>query len=356
MYWILLYILYSRVGLGQYGQDDIYFLEKVHEYPQLLDFLAFRYHTWTSRLLAEGALMLVLKYVFWLFPILMATCATLLPLLLVRLATGRPFWALSPTHMYGTFALMQLIPQSVKIPAEYWITGSFVYLLPACLAVVLCIAFRDVLFSQHTRFRYPAFMAAITLVFFNEQWAVAALVFGCVVLVILVGKQRSFVGLPKWLFVVLLLLIFTILFASQAPGNAARMVKETVIWFPLFSTLTFWDKIMNGFRWLVRQWYGEYRMQAFVYLPFITHWFCTKVGVETNWLIGALISAVVASQLLLFASPTIYISGPRVHYVGFVFLNVVALAAFTKEPSRNLQFIMWGIVLFGAFAFVGAIL
>ncbi len=347
IYFFVLYVIFSYIGLGDLGTDDFYFKEAA-DTQGVIGFLNHRYNTWSTRILSEFLLITLLRNSLWLFPLIASLCSVAIPLLIIRLSTGKAFWKTDTIYLIASFAFMMIIPVAVRVGGEYWITGAFNYLIPTIPALIILIYFRDWIYNKKNKFSWLVFPLALLMFILNEQIAFAILITGTIMafskLVLLIKKEKNKkLILKKYLkasfkqLIILVFLIIGLIFILKAPGNEIRIESEIGTWFPEFADMSLLDKIINGVKWLVSSFFFKHKVSLLLFLPFIILFKFFKKDNKSIIIFISLFLGALASQVLMFLSPTIYASGDRIHYIYFIMINALLLSLLSKNQTINLM-------------------
>ncbi|HEC64149.1 MAG TPA: hypothetical protein ENI23_02515 [bacterium] len=354
---LLFYITFNSVELGEFGGDDLYFNERASEEPSLTEFVEYRYLTWSSRLGAEYVMLYIMKSVFFIWPLLSTIISISVPLLLIRLATGKHFFQIRPRYIWLALCLFGFIPIGVMKSAHFWISGSFNYLYAVPIGLIAMIPFRDLLFDETKKF-YPISILSSALIFiFNEQIGVSVLAFALLVLTYKIGAQilskenfKPGKEIKKYAHHLLLtvLLLIGIIFVAKAPGNSQRLIGEINTWYPNFGELSLFSKVVRGIKWIfwgltVNYWWSWSSIIA-MYLATIK----TKITTEKFFYVFIVLSAL-ASQALMFFSPTIYASGDRVYYIYFVLIGIIPIAILSQSKGAFAKRLTYLVIFTGIF-------
>ena len=233
--------------------DDAWFSTMLDQYS-ILGFLNWRFHTWSSRVILEGILVVLAHNDFIVWRIL----DTLVCLLLV--------WAISQildmqdwhAPLWITLSLC-LLPVGILYPAG-WIATSTNYLWPLTAGMVSLVPLVRSLRGD----RCPAVMKRVgfvlALIIAANQEQIAAVLFG-VYLCHLIGwyvvkrremaqqmnaieyekKPRVYPFLPE-----LVILLASLAFIVLCPGNTSRNIQEMSSWFPEYPNYSMGERLLMG--------------------------------------------------------------------------------------------------------------
>ncbi len=220
-----------------YG-DDLYF-HNVLNGTSLLPWLQMRYATWSSRLLTEAVLVMLLR-----LPALLWAVIDMAMLLLLYISMKR---VLAPMASWKEDLILALLlccyPYS-HMGSAGWITTTVMYWWPLSTAAYALSGMARSLRGEPISW-YRGVMYALGLLYGcgNELAAVMVLVAGAAGLTCAISKKRSAVFPVTGIVISLGGILFTL----TAPGNAQRLISETLTWMPDFGKMSLIDKLRVGF-------------------------------------------------------------------------------------------------------------
>jgi len=232
--------------------DDAWFSTMLDQYS-ILGFLNWRFHTWSSRVILEGILVVLAHSDFIVWRIL----DTLVCLLLV--------WAISQildmqdwhAPLWITLSLC-LLPVGILYPAG-WIATSTNYLWPLTAGMVSLVPLVRSLRRDTARtMRRGGYLLALLIAANQEQ--IAAVLFG-IYLCHLIGwyvvkrremaqemnaieyekKPQVYPFLPE-----LVILLASLAFIVLCPGNTSRNIQEMSSWFPEYPNYSMGERLLMG--------------------------------------------------------------------------------------------------------------
>ena len=241
--------------------DDAWFSTMLDQYS-ILGFLNWRFHTWSSRVILEGILVVLAHSDFIVWRIL----DTLVCLLLV--------WAISQildmqewhAPLWITLSLC-LLPVGILYPAG-WIATSTNYLWPLTAGMVSLVPLvrslredTSQVDASNKQLRILKKIASLLmLVVAANQEQIAAVLFG-IYLCHLIGwyvvkrremaqqmnaieyekKPRVYPFLPE-----LVILLASLVFIVLCPGNTSRNIQEMSSWFPEYPNYSMGERLLMG--------------------------------------------------------------------------------------------------------------
>jgi len=236
--------LFMHVSLTTHIGDDLFFStvldSSLPKWMALKDFLAWRWETWSSRLLIEGVLVLLAPYpnVWYIFDSLIMT---LIPLSLnILLNTNKNI-----TTSWFLCGIMLLLPQRGIIHSAGWIATSLNYTWPLAFGLFMLIPAQKILSREHVS-PIENILSVLALMYAgnHEQMCLILLaILGALFLYLLLYRKQFSLFIASELFLLFLNLLLILL----CPGNAQRFSSEVTTWFPSFTQLSLFSKIELGF-------------------------------------------------------------------------------------------------------------
>lgn len=233
---ILFYVFIHHIIKPNYG-DDLIFSQALNQ-TGLISFLQKRYMTWSSRLLLETALVLVLRQplIIW---------ATLdIGMVLVLFSGLRELLAPEKQMKDSLFlALLICVYPFFHMGSAGWVTTTVIYLWPLSLAVYAISGMARRLRGVRVQW-YRYILYGMSAIFSCNNELIAVMVLAAAIAGFIYAVQiRKLYAIPVSGGVISLA---GLLFALITPGNAVRMAKETITWMPDFPTFSLWDKLRIG--------------------------------------------------------------------------------------------------------------
>lgn len=236
----LLLLVYGAIHLilrPNYG-DDLYFRETLNG-TSLLPWLGMRYASWSSRLITEAILVLLLQ-----IPVLLWFALDMAMTLLLYTSLKR---LLAPEASLRESLLLALLlccyPYS-HMGSAGWITTTVMYWWPLSTAAWALSGMARSLRGEAVPW-YRCVLYALGALYGcgNELAAVMLLAASLAGLAYAVTQRRG----AAFPLINAALSLGGILFALTAPGNAQRLAAETATWMPDFVKMSLLDKLRMGF-------------------------------------------------------------------------------------------------------------
>lgn len=250
---LMLFVLYGMCLMVKLevkpGSDDAWYL-RVSKSCGLLQFLGWRYVSWTGRLAAEAMIYLSIHCGALLYHLFSP-----LFILLAAYSIGRLFTAKTDLRLM-LFALLSfgLCNFHVLGAGIFWFTGSYNYLVPVACGLFGMIPFADAVFrgkiSPHPARLALSAAALAVCSLANEQAslvAVSAAVFA--VAAVAARKKKA----PAALILLAVLAIAGLAVNITAPGVPIRWHKEVAEFFPGFNTLTLGQHLKYSVNWFFNE-------------------------------------------------------------------------------------------------------
>lgn len=198
--------------------DDWTFFGVLDGGQSILDFLAARWQTWSSRLLIEGALTLV-THSIWAFRFLDSAAMVLMAWSLCRLANAED----RADMLVLAACLVTTIPFAV-LRSTGWMATSLNYYWPLAATLTALIPLADALWGRKTGRGMMIFAVACALFGANQEQTSAVIMGSYLVLgaAVMLRERRAMPGLIAIFAVGLIELILHL----TAPGNGLRAQQE----------------------------------------------------------------------------------------------------------------------------------
>lgn len=242
------------------GSDDTVFLTQTAPYHNVIDWIFYRYESWSGRIFAEGFVYIFSNapLIFWRVTSIgmyALFCGMLFAYYMLFSEKRSP----SKDYLFLTPALILPFLTNAHVLAEagLWVTGSMVYLWMSAIGLV---AFYPV--AYYVIKRQP------------PHWVITGL--GTISAIIAAGSQEQIGAvlsglslafltyttltplhkfhkktIPWYLVFFCVIIGVSFAFSLIAPGNSARTRAEVLTWLPDFYTTPLNQRIEYGYRWLL---------------------------------------------------------------------------------------------------------
>jgi hypothetical protein len=248
-YYVIIFIVFLIISMFvrlDPLSDDLFFKTASEKYT-ILEFLNFRYFTWSTRFLAEGLLYIITNTPIILWWIINSASWTLLVYSILKtLPDKESKKSFSP---YFIFLLVLCINISVIASSGFQITGSLNYLFAVSLGIYISIfEIKNLGIEKIPKKNNDyKFIFLPVLLFINEQVGVTVLLIFMLFYGYRFFKYKEFH--TKEIFIILLSIICFI-FVYLAPGSKARLNTEVINWYQSFLTISSIEKIKIFTTWL----------------------------------------------------------------------------------------------------------
>jgi hypothetical protein len=233
---VLLFVLVHLMLKSNY-RDDIYFSHALDD-SGLMPWLQNRYQTWSSRLLLETTLVLVLRLPF------IAWITLDIGMILLLFSSLRLL--LAPEKKLKESMILVLLVclyPFFHMGSAGWVSTTVIYLWPLSLAAYAFSGMVRFMRGEHIRwYRWLMYGASAFYGCNNELIAMMVLAAGIGGLVLAAHKKMP-LTVPVFGMV---LSLGCLAFAVTTPGNSVRMASETASWMPVFPALSLLDKMRIG--------------------------------------------------------------------------------------------------------------
>lgn len=218
--------------------DDVLFKEAI-AHQNLFDFLSFRYQTWSSRVLIEGATVLLLQLPFIVWVLCNSAMYVVMAFSISKLFVTK--------NVYETNWLLVFL--ILLMPVHLWCeTGWYAttmnYLWPLAFGIFAMLPIGKIRKGESLK-KYEYLLYTLALIFACNQEQVAALVlafYGLALLEALIKKKKN----TKYLIFMMVLALGSLIFIMTTPGNAIRNVAEVEHWYPEFTNFNLIEKFFLG--------------------------------------------------------------------------------------------------------------
>ena len=234
---IIAVIFHLNQQLGVY--DDIFFKQKSSELG-IINFVSMRYNVWTSRLIIEALMTLLLQ-----LPSIVWVILDSLMYVIVYYSLNKIF---NNSKNIVTNCLILLL--IFLVPFSYfgtagWYATTLNYLWPLALGLY-CLFICVERFREKNISTLKYFFVFISIIYATNQEQVCALMLGYLILFNLAYYFKN-KKLSKLYISLFIISIAMLLFHMTCPGNQMRTISEINTWFPGFKSLTMLEKSALGY-------------------------------------------------------------------------------------------------------------
>lgn len=277
------------------ADDNYYKMVVANQYHNnLLAFLKFHYDFWSSRLIIEAVLSILVKY-FWLWRIL--NSLIIVSLIAILNAYFNP--AKNKTFLLFSILLLLLIP-SQQLYETGWVATTLNYLWPVTFCLYGFYPIFKKLKDQRTLHLYDYLLTTPLLLFALNQEQVNICYFSfllCTIVYIFVVHQKVFLLIPQ-----LLISSLQLIFTFTTPGNTKRTAIEAANRFPDFIHYSLFHKIDLGFTAVGRMLFIENDFLITIFLIILVIMVFSKTN-KISWRCLSLIPVSFNLLFIFFSSP-----------------------------------------------------
>lgn len=239
-YFTALLFYHKFITLGQ--ADDAWFrniLADNFTFGAWSDFLVSRFHNWSSRLIIEGLLILLVHT-----PLLWKILNTIV-MLWITIALSIFFNPHKKASVNWFIVLAMLsFPVEVFLSAGWMATTlNYTWVLAAGLFALLPIHFA---IRQKKTPRLVLVFSIPLLLFSTNQEQMCAIMFAVLIIFTVYLSIRD-KKIPVFLLIETVICIVSLIFILLCPGNEARTAAETETWFPVFAEFSLFKKAELGY-------------------------------------------------------------------------------------------------------------
>lgn len=239
LFFLILIICWKEIYLC-FG-DDLVYKRAWEDNLILSDFLRDRYNWWSSRVVIEAVMMMLIAanpYVWWILNITMLVA-------LVKITADLFGGDNKLQAQLIFFALMWIVPLET-INGAGWIVTTLNYLWPLVLGLIAMRPLKH-WFKNEKCARWEYIICPLCVLYASNAEQMAAILIGVYLLsgVLFVIYKKS--SPPPFFMVQLLLIIASLCFIMCAPGNDKRFYYELERYFPEFGKMGIGSKLLMGF-------------------------------------------------------------------------------------------------------------
>lgn len=232
---ILLFIFIAILSIFVTKNGDTIFFSQVLEKESLGSWLVTRYETWSSRLVIEAVMVVVLQVGMILFHLINIALYVLLAWSISKLFVNHNKKILN----YVICLCFTMFPIAIFNTAG-WVATFTNYLWPCALGVFSLLYIKKIVKGEHIKkIEYPLYF--IALVYACNQEQMAAILLACFLIFFVYSIKKKKLNVATVLYVIVT--IASILFILTCPGNKVRNVGEIAYWYPNYATFDLLDKL-----------------------------------------------------------------------------------------------------------------
>ena len=231
-------MLLMHLVMGVNGDDIRY--AKVLSNQTLVDYITYRYYNWSSRVLIESVLIVLVRQNMILWEIIDCILYTVAVYYVIKVFNRK-----NSIHIALLGVLLFLMYPFHEMATAGWIATTLNYLWPFSFAMISAIPLINLLYGKRTSL-WVYVVSALALVYAVQQEQCCALIFG-LNLVYLVKCYIKKEELNRYNIFVILVSFASLVFIFTCPGNSIRFAEELSYWYPQYASYGIFEKIYLGF-------------------------------------------------------------------------------------------------------------
>ena len=235
LFFVLMLLMHLVMGVNG---DDIRYA-KVLSNQTLVDYISYRYYNWSSRILIESILIVLVRQNMILWETIDCVLYTVAVYYVIKVFNRR-----NSTHIAFLGVLLFLMYPFHEMATAGWIATTLNYLWPFSFAMISAIPLINLLYDKKTSL-WVYVVSALALVYAVQQEQCCALIFG-LNLVYLVKCFIKKEELNKYNIFVILVSFASLVFIFTCPGNSIRFAEELSYWYPQYASYGILEKIYLG--------------------------------------------------------------------------------------------------------------
>lgn len=225
--------------------DSEFFINQVKE-MSVLNFVKMRYQTWTSRILIETLIGVILLKSRFVWVILNTLMMTILGYSILKLFVKNDDKSL----VWMTICFILLYPLN-KIASCDWGAGSMNYTWPLAMLLFSAISIKKICNEEKiAKYQYPLYSLALIFACNQEQSCAIALGAYFVFTFLYILKHKK---VHPFFIIQCILILLSLAFVATCPGNYARKSNEISTYYADFASFSMLDKISLGLTATVNQ-------------------------------------------------------------------------------------------------------
>ena len=235
-----IYFLWFYICIKKMTYDDVnYFIPMTHSDINLFDYLKLRYNEWTSRLLIEGATILVLRA-----PLIVWKLLTGLSMSVIIWSIYFIFFNKEKSHIIWIFCSFMILCNFPFLSSSAgWVITSLDYIWTAAALYIAIIPIKLIEKENKSNKLYYLFFLPCAIFASNQEiYAIFMLTVAFVYWICSIKRKKH----EYYYCLLLIISIVSLIFASTCPGNASRFVSEIHRWYPLYGELSLVQKVLQG--------------------------------------------------------------------------------------------------------------
>lgn len=242
------------------GSDDTIFPLQISPYHNVIEWVNYRYHTWSGRLFAESLVYIFspISLIYWkLVSIIMYAISSIYLFLMYRLWSGpknyNKDWKIAVVIIFLPF----LTGYETIFYATFWPTGGIFYFWMVTFALMAVYPILYYLINNKPpkwHFSLLGIIGSVVSSVSQEQIGFILLLLSIIALtmdVFMVYKTNKIIKINTYLLMFFILIIGSVVISLSAPGNKARLISEITTWIPNFNSISVLKKASYSYSWFL---------------------------------------------------------------------------------------------------------
>ena len=235
LFFVLMLVMHLVMGVNG---DDIKYA-KVLSNQTLVDYINYRYHNWSSRLVIESILVVLVRQNMIIWEILDCVLYTFAVYYAIKLFNHK-----DSKHIAFLGVLLFLMYPFHEMASAGWMATTLNYLWCFALAMISSIPLINLAYGKKTNVLVYV-ISILALIFAVNQEQSCALIFG-LNFIFLANNLLKKEKLNKYNIFVVLVSFASLIFILTCPGNSIRYATEVSYWYPQFADYGILEKIYLG--------------------------------------------------------------------------------------------------------------
>lgn len=237
-FFLLLMALHYNIGLRKYDDSWFYEMSKLN----IFDYLNSRFETWTSRLIIEGTMIIMMRLPIIIWKIL-DSLMFLIILYSIEIITDMRKSRYRDIGLIFTIIIIMLIP--FRMYGETgWCATTLNYLWPIAMGLYTLTSIK-LIFRNEKITILKKITFVLSALYASNQEQMCAILFGFFIIYSYIyyvkNKQISF-----FMLTILVIIIIMLVFSISCPGNISRNGIETQSWYPEYENFNLISKLLLG--------------------------------------------------------------------------------------------------------------
>lgn len=246
--------------------DDLWFRDRSS--GNILSFISSRYEIWTSRLIIEATMLQLLRFPKYIWAIMDSFMFIIIIDSIIKLVKGS-------SKNVTLVQYILLIILIALIPLSYYQSAGFIattlnYIWPLAFGLYSLTKTKKI-FENLKLTPLEIILAILGGLFASNSETMSLILFGfnLIFFIQYYLKNKTF---SKYISLMMLITIASIIFHATCPGNAVRSIQETITWYPDYANFSIVEKLILGFGTLSA---SMFKNNLITFSLFLCIWFIT---------------------------------------------------------------------------------